>query len=334
MSRSFSIHAPVRAGAAALLVLLGLTSTASAQQTFHACYVPDVGAVYMIKIEGLPQACLSATHVEVSWTDAEGILTDGSVTTAKLADAAVTTPKLAAAAVGTAQLADGAVSSAKLGSDVVLGVEDGSITTAKLADEAVTSGKIAADAVGSAHILDGQVEAADLSSTAVSSENTVDEPGGAFVLPGSFTNITTLGSVVTVASVTIEVPGPGIVVVSASGYINMTHQNGTTSEIWANAVRGSTAVLSRGAGVFRVPAALPSTHYQAPFSSIVAHSVAGAGAVTFDLKAYQLSGVTTNTNIAYPSLQAVYYPTDYAPAVAAQMGAQVLNPSNSEGVPQ
>jgi hypothetical protein len=153
---------------------------AQTAQTFHACYVPDVGAMYLIQLPGLPTQCLSSGHEEISWTEsASGELADGSVTTAKLVDAAVTTAKLgpvsvtaekiAAGSIGTSQLADGGVTSAKLGSDVSLGGDpaDGSITTVKLADGAVTttkldpgsvtSDKIAAGAVGSAQLADGSV---------------------------------------------------------------------------------------------------------------------------------------------------------------------------------
>lgn len=86
------------------LVVLAAPAAAQDPQVFHACYVPDVGAVYMIKIAGLPEACLAESHVEVSWGDS-GAPAEGSITTAMLADAAVTAEKLAAGAVADAQLA-------------------------------------------------------------------------------------------------------------------------------------------------------------------------------------------------------------------------------------
>lgn len=94
-----------RGGPLALFALALLAVPAAAQdpQVFHACYVPDVGAVYMIKIAGLPEACLAESHVEVSWSDG-GAPGDGSITSAMLADAAVTAAKLDAGAVGDAQL--------------------------------------------------------------------------------------------------------------------------------------------------------------------------------------------------------------------------------------
>jgi hypothetical protein len=79
---------------------------------------------------------------------AEDVLTDGSVTTVKLADGAVTTPKLADGAVTSVKLATGAIGTRELAD---LGVATGdladlAVTTPKLADGAVTSLKLAAGA--------------------------------------------------------------------------------------------------------------------------------------------------------------------------------------------
>ena len=103
-----------------LLVLVGLVTVglmalvpervqAQGADVFHACRIPDVGVIYMIKEPGLPDNCLSATHVEFSWTEGIGEVADGSITTAKLADAAVTTNTIADGAVTGAKLESGAV---------------------------------------------------------------------------------------------------------------------------------------------------------------------------------------------------------------------------------
>jgi hypothetical protein len=116
----------------AVIAIAGITGTLQAQQTFEGCYVPAVGAIYLVNRLGLPDACLSETHMPVSWTDGGG-----------LADSSVTGLQLATDAVATAHLQDGSVTSAKLGDDVgstILG--DGAVTMAKIADGAVSQAKL------------------------------------------------------------------------------------------------------------------------------------------------------------------------------------------------
>lgn len=77
-----------------------------AQTTFTACRVPDVGAIYMIGVEGAPSACLDESHIEFSWTEA-GTLAEGSVTTTEILDGTVASVDIGADAVTSTQLADG-----------------------------------------------------------------------------------------------------------------------------------------------------------------------------------------------------------------------------------
>jgi len=119
-------------GLSALALVLALPAARSLQaqeaQTFHACYVSQVGAMYLINLPGLPEECLSENHVAISWTEGEE-LADGAVTTEKLADGAVTSGKLG----------DGAVTAA--------GLAEGAVTTDALADEAVTAAKLEPGAI-------------------------------------------------------------------------------------------------------------------------------------------------------------------------------------------
>jgi trimeric autotransporter adhesin len=62
-------------------LLLGLAGAGpSTAQTFTACYVPAVGALYLIQLEGLPSACLSEAHVQISWTEGNGETEHGALT--------------------------------------------------------------------------------------------------------------------------------------------------------------------------------------------------------------------------------------------------------------
>jgi len=138
MSVRISRGVLARAATALTLVAMLRAAPAVAQgTTYYACYVPSVGAMYLIKLSGLPQACLSPAHQQVSWTDTP-VPADGSVSTAKLADGAVTAPKLATGSVGTTQLADGGVATADLA--------DGAVTTATLAVPAVMNSATLLDA--------------------------------------------------------------------------------------------------------------------------------------------------------------------------------------------
>ena len=53
---------------------------AAGQMTFDACYVPTVGAIYLIKQAGLPNACLGQTHVAFSWSQGGGTVDHGALT--------------------------------------------------------------------------------------------------------------------------------------------------------------------------------------------------------------------------------------------------------------
>src|SRR5512143_914677 len=74
--------------AAALLTAPGATLSAQGT-TFNACYVHNAGAIYLIRIAGLPQNCLSTAHVEITWTDGSSNVPDGSIVPVKLADGSV-----------------------------------------------------------------------------------------------------------------------------------------------------------------------------------------------------------------------------------------------------
>lgn len=59
----------VAAFATALVIAGARGSMAQTTESFHACYVPEVGALYVIKLDRLPGDCLAESHVEITWTE-------------------------------------------------------------------------------------------------------------------------------------------------------------------------------------------------------------------------------------------------------------------------
>ena len=116
-----------------------------------------------------------------------GEVSNGSVSTVKLADDAVTSAKMADDAVIAAHIADNAVVTAAINADAVTGAKiaddsinsehyvDGSIDTAHIADSQITTAKIADDAVTSAKLASSSVTADALGSEVVGTANIAND---------------------------------------------------------------------------------------------------------------------------------------------------------------
>lgn len=151
--------------AAAAVTMLGATPAAS-QQAFRACYVPQVGAMYLLDLPGLPTECLSTEHEQISWTEGEPV---GPVGSDDLEDGAVTTPKIGSGAVTAAALSEGAVTSVAL-ADSTVGpshLRAGSVLESHLGPESVGSEEIQFGAVGAADLAIGAVQDYHISAGAV-----------------------------------------------------------------------------------------------------------------------------------------------------------------------
>lgn len=110
----------MRVVAAAVLTLATTARSGAAQATFTACYVPDVGAMYLVGVPGLPPTCLSKAHEQIKWSESgNGTVTiqNGSVTTTKLANNAVTAEKIAHDAVESRHIRDGTVGAEQVASE-------------------------------------------------------------------------------------------------------------------------------------------------------------------------------------------------------------------------
>lgn len=132
----------VSAAVVALVALAGHGDPAAAQesaQTFRACLVPQVGAMYLIGLEGLPAECFSGEHREISWTEG-GSPNDATVDTDALQDASVTTAKIAPGAVTTTQISPSAITTAE--------IADRTIQASDIALRAITGAQVANESLG------------------------------------------------------------------------------------------------------------------------------------------------------------------------------------------
>lgn len=111
-----------------------------------------------------------------AYVDASSGVSDGAVTTAKLASNAVTTAKITDANVTTAKIADDAVTAAKLASNAVVtaSIVDDNVTQAKIADDAVGADQLAASAVVTASMVDDAVTVAKMADNSIDSAQYVD----------------------------------------------------------------------------------------------------------------------------------------------------------------
>src|SRR5205809_5828994 len=81
--RSVTMRAPLSRIWLAGVLFGAVSLRGAAAQQLSACYVPSVGAVYLVGLPNLPGACLAAAHVPISL--GTGTIADGAVTPAKLA---------------------------------------------------------------------------------------------------------------------------------------------------------------------------------------------------------------------------------------------------------
>lgn len=257
--------------AVAGVLLLGSVARLTAQETtFHACYVPNVGAVYMIKIPGLPEGCLSDLHVEISWTDGSATSSGGNLAGVIAGEGLVgggtegeVTLGIGDQGVGSAMLADGAVTASKLADGAVTSSKfvDGAVTASKLADGSVTQDKLhptvsipmGGDAGGdltgtypNPEIAEGVVSTSQLSDGAVTTAKVANGAvTTAKIASSAVTSSNLANGSVTAAKVANAAIGTGHIANAAITTIKLADGVVSTEKLASNAVAAST--MSDGA---------------------------------------------------------------------------------------
>ena len=191
-------------------------------------------------------------------------LTDGSVTsgkvgelgTANISDGAITTPKIAPKAVITDKLADGGVTSAKLGTDAAIGnITDGSLNGGKLvngtvnAGQKLTGGSITASLMGASSVGTDALQPAAVTEGKLADDSvvlrtlspSVIDPDGGLTL--AVDGIAVDNAIVAGAYAGIAYNEHADTAIDPSGVIPSTDPPATTTEIGAVSVPSSVGYL-------------------------------------------------------------------------------------------
>lgn len=188
----------LRSAAFAVLLSAG-GATIGVGQAINACYVPAVGALYLVGLTGLSTTCVAPGHVAINLSSGSTTLGEGVVATANLADGAVTTAKIAA---GTSVDRLGGIAAS--GFAVASHNHDGVYASLNHNHNSVYAG--ISHTHGTSGLQDGAVTTAKLAAPA----NIVA------VSLAPLSNVT--NTITSVGQVNFVIPGPGEVLVLFTGY--------------------------------------------------------------------------------------------------------------------
>jgi predicted phage tail protein len=179
-----------------------ITGTLTDAQIASLAATKITGTLTDAQLAGLSAAKLTGQIVSTQ-------ITDGAISTPKLAAGAVTAGTIAAGAITTAKLAAGAVTANELGADAVTAVKiaAGAITTAKLAAGAVTASELGANSVTAAAIAAGAITTAKITAGAVTAtELAADAVTATKIAAGAITTAKLAAGAVTAATLGVGLP--------------------------------------------------------------------------------------------------------------------------------
>ena len=171
--------------------------------------------------------------------------------------------------------------------------------------QSVSKASITSDAIA-----DGAIESRHVALNSLLAADILDEPGVSRSVGGGTGFSGVIGSY-TVDSVDIELPAPGHVLLIGTGYVNLWHTTGTNTQVWVavNTVPNSAEVLAPSSIYAYLRSDHPTDLHTVPFTSIMVVTESSGGPKRYYLNARFQSGANMNTNIAHPSVTALYFPT-------------------------
>jgi hypothetical protein len=200
---------------------------------------------------------------------------DGTLSGADILNGSLTGGKLSAGSVGNSHLQDGSVTESKLFEETVTAskLAPGSVTAEKLAPNAVGGGAIQPAAVTGNNIVDGSVH------------DTVmhDSPGlGSLSVTGYVDTVASLTGQ-TLASLTIDAPGPGWLQVTGMAQVYLLHDGGQASRVTLALATVPDVVPDSTATIVGLPGTMGSELYTFPAHLMAVFPVEIAGPVTLYL---------------------------------------------------
>jgi hypothetical protein len=225
----------------------------------------------IISVDGIiqePQASFTVGGSTLSFTEAPntastffgillgsvaqvGTVSDGAITTEKIANGAITADKIADGTVIAADIADNAITTAKIIDNAVTTakIADANVTTGKIADSAITSSKLSSNLLfnGTATFLGGSIEKANIVASNITSIVTIDPQVSGIVY---FTNNTAAN-----ANVTVNFLGQSDVAVGNVSSFVLILQNNATSQ----AVVTTTQIEGQAGNVLKFSGGTPAS---------------------------------------------------------------------------
>lgn len=187
--------------------------------------------------------------------------------------------------------------------------------------------KLTNNSVTGAKIVNGTITGANVAPNTLTSANILDEPG----VSSSYRGIVYLpvNTAIVIDSVDITLPAPGIVVITATGYLNLWHNlnEATRLEVSVSNLRADASFANPGAQVADVSSTLPADYYQFPYSSSRVYQESSAGAKRYYFNASMINGTNTTTNIEGTLITALYFPTLRGTLSKAALGSTILERS-------